>query len=88
MTFCFGVLNRTFWEAKEKVAQVRAADSDYILNQLLEAGISGDKISAYSSIENAYNAALAGAAQADCLVVFGSFYTVASVLPLARQIGV
>lgn len=62
----------------------RAAAADYTVAQLREAGVPADNISSYSSIEKAYDAVLSIAGEEDCIVVFGSFYTVASVLPLVR----
>ena len=72
-----------FWYIA-KLDAARAADVDYTVAQMLEAGIPADKISTYPGIEYAYNGAMMKAAAGDCVVVFGSFYTVASVLPLAR----
>jgi len=76
-----------FWYVGKLNAD-RAADVDYIVTEMREAGVPSDKISVYSDIENAYDAAKSGASAADRIVIFGSFYTVSGVLPLVRQISV
>lgn len=67
----------------------RAADADYLGAEVRRGvGSAEDKISAFPSVESAYEGACAAATHGDRIVVFGSFYTVAAVLPLAQQMRV
>jgi dihydrofolate synthase/folylpolyglutamate synthase len=67
----------------------RAANVEYLADQVHK-GLADDRaeISVLTDIESAYGAARDAAAKGDRIVVFGSFYTVAAVLPLAQKMSV
>ena len=67
----------------------RTASMEYLLEQLnCGTQLESDRIAAFPSIAAAYSAANKQAADGDRIVVFGSFYTVAAILPLAQKISV
>ncbi len=67
----------------------RAASAEYLANQVNK-GLGGDgaKVAVFDNIESAYSMACDAAVNGDRIVIFGSFYTVAAVLPLAQEISV
>ncbi|KPJ92892.1 MAG: hypothetical protein AMJ53_08520 [Gammaproteobacteria bacterium SG8_11] len=66
----------------------RAASSEYLTDQISKGALIDTNIAAFDRIESAYRAACDNANAGDRIVVFGSFYTVAAVLPLAQKMGV
>jgi dihydrofolate synthase/folylpolyglutamate synthase len=67
----------------------RAASVEHLADQVSK-GTRGDKarIAVFSDIESAYAAASHDAIEGDRIVIFGSFYAVAAVLPLVQKISV
>ena len=67
----------------------RAANVEYLVDQVRK-GLVDDRaeVCVSTGIESAYGAACDAAAKGDRIVVFGSFYTVAAVLPLAQKMSV
>jgi dihydrofolate synthase/folylpolyglutamate synthase len=62
----------------------RGAPADQLRRRLLAAGVDSDAIRTFPEVEPAYEAAAAGATEADRIVVFGSFLTVAAALARGR----
>jgi dihydrofolate synthase/folylpolyglutamate synthase len=63
----------------------RGTKADAIVSHLLAAGVAAPAIGAFGSIEAAFSAARDEAAEADRIVVFGSFLTVAAALAASRS---
>ena len=62
----------------------RGARADQLRDRLVAAGVDAEAIRTYPDVERAYEAAAAGADEADRIVVFGSFLTVAAALARGR----
>lgn len=62
----------------------RGASADQLRDRLVAAGVGADSIRSFPEVERAYEAAAAGAGEADRIVVFGSFLTVAAALARGR----
>jgi dihydrofolate synthase / folylpolyglutamate synthase len=62
----------------------RGAPADQLRDRLIAAGVGSDSIRAFPDVERAYEAAAAAAGEADRIVVFGSFLTVAAALARGR----
>jgi dihydrofolate synthase/folylpolyglutamate synthase len=63
----------------------RGADASRLRDTLIAAGVARDAISAYDDVGTAFAAARNQADEADRIVVFGSFLTVAAALSAARS---
>ena len=62
----------------------RGASADQLRDRLVAAGVDETAIVTHSDVERAYEAAAAAAGEADRIIVFGSFLTVAAALALGR----
>ncbi len=62
----------------------RGARADQLRDRLIAAGVDSDSIRTFPDVERAYEAAAAAAGEADRIVVFGSFLTVAAALARGR----
>jgi dihydrofolate synthase/folylpolyglutamate synthase len=62
----------------------RGARADLLRDRLVAAGVNPNAIRTFSDVEDAYEAAAADADEADRIVVFGSFLTVAAALARGR----
>ncbi|WP_455211654.1 bifunctional tetrahydrofolate synthase/dihydrofolate synthase [Kaarinaea lacus] len=67
----------------------RSANAAHLAEQVAK-GLQGNQtdVRVFATIEDAYRAANNNASKGDRIVVFGSFYTVAALLPLAQKISV
>ena len=67
------------WKLAQLESVARAAKGQYLLKLLYNRGLKG---ALYSSVKEAFQAALSQADNDDKIVVFGSFHTVAAVLEI------
>lgn len=66
------------------LAVPRAASAQQLVDNLEKAGVKG-RVKRFDSIEDAYQAAIESAEKGDRIIVFGSFHTVAAILPLSSR---
>jgi dihydrofolate synthase/folylpolyglutamate synthase len=64
----------------------RGATADAIRDELARAGIAADAIRTFADIGSAFAAAREAAGEADRIIVFGSFLTVAAALSAAKPL--
>jgi dihydrofolate synthase/folylpolyglutamate synthase len=63
----------------------RGAGAAAVLAALVNAGVAASAVLTFDDVESAFVAARSAASQADRIIVFGSFLTVAAALAVARQ---